>query len=96
MNAANLPPLRTQIVVVEKRIGSTAGILSVIFGLLGIYTLGFLFVPLAFIAALVALFKGQIVLGLLGMLLTIVAALTSPSLWAVFGLSALWILSSGS
>lgn len=92
MNESNLPPLRTQLVVVEKRIGSAAGILSVIFGILGIYTLGFLFVPLAFIAALVALFKGQIGLGLLGMVLTIIAALTSPSLWAVFGLGALWVL----
>ena len=84
-------PLGAQVVIVEKRVGSAAGFASILFGILGIFTLGLLFVPLAFLFAIIALFKRQIALGLVGLILAVIAAITSPSLWAVFGLGALYV-----
>ena len=83
----------TRIIVVERRgsPGVVAGLLGCVFGILGIFTLGFVFVPLAAVCSLIGLLRGLmgmsgagIGLSVLGMVLTIVGFIFSPSLWLLF------------
>lgn len=65
------------------------GWLAIGFGLLGIFSKGYIFVPLAFVCSLAALFFGQVAWAFGGFLLTVVGLLTSPVLIALLGLGAL-------
>jgi len=56
------------------------------FGVLGIFTKGYLFVPLALVCSVLALFMRQGVWAFVGLLLTVVGLLTSPVLLALLGL----------
>ena len=60
------------------------------FGILGIFTKGYIFVPLALICSLIALFMGQISLAFIGLLLSVAGLLTSPVLLAILGVG--WFL----
>ena len=82
-----------KIIVVNQSSGNTAGILAIVFAILGIFFLGILFVPLALICAIIATIK--MVKGLASKLVTIIAWIllviaiaTSPSLLALFGAGA--------
>ena len=66
-----------------------AGYLAIVFGLLGIFAQGFIFVPLAIIASFVALFSGQVIWGIFGLILSFVGLITSPLLLGILGLGAL-------
>jgi len=66
-----------------------AGYFAVGLGLAGIFTIGPLFVPMAFIASVIALFSGQIIWGIMGMMLTIGGFITSPVLMTLLGLASL-------
>ena len=68
-----------------------AGYFAVVLGLLGIFTVGYIFVPQAFIASIVALFSGQIIWGVFGLLLAFAGLLTSPLLLAFLGMA--WLAS---
>lgn len=74
-----------------------AGWFAVGFGLLGIFASGPVFVPLAFITSLIALFLGQFIWAVLGLMLAVAGFLTSPLLWGLLGLGALiaWLNSLG-
>jgi hypothetical protein len=61
-----------------------------VFGILGIFTKGYIFVPLALICSLIALFMGQISLAFIGLLLSVAGLLTSPVLLAILGVG--WFL----
>ncbi len=65
------------------------GWLAVGFGVLGIFTKGYVFVPLSFVCSLAALFKGQVAWAFGGFLLSVIGLLTSPVLLALLGLGAL-------
>jgi len=65
------------------------GLFAVGFGLLGIFTIGPVFVPLALVFGLVAIFMGQILLGLTAVVLALAGVLTSPTLMLVLGVGAL-------
>ncbi len=67
------------------------GYFAVGFGLLGIFTHGPVFVPLALVCSLVALFLGQIAWAFVGVLLAVAGFLTSPTLLFIAGLGALSI-----
>jgi len=56
------------------------------FGLLGIFTIGFVFVPLGLICSLLALFMGQAAWGFIGILLAVAGFVTSPKLWILVGM----------
>ncbi|NQU61671.1 MAG: hypothetical protein HQ512_11125 [Rhodospirillales bacterium] len=56
------------------------------FGVLGIFTKGYIFVPLSFICSLAALFMGQAAWAFVGILLSVVGFLTSPVLLALIGM----------
>jgi len=66
-----------------------AGYVAIALGLLGIFAQGFIFVPLAFIASLIALISGQVVWGIGGLVLSFVGLVTSPVLLTFLGLSAI-------
>lgn len=68
-----------------------AGYLAVGLGLLGIFTTGYIFVPLALLASLIALFSSQVIWGIFGLLLTFAGLLTSPVLLAFLGMA--WLAS---
>jgi hypothetical protein len=60
------------------------------FGLLGIFTIGFIFVPLGLICSVLALFMGQAVWGFIGILLAVAGLITSPKLWLIIGMGAFY------
>ena len=62
------------------------------FGLLGIFTIGFIFVPLALICSLIALFTGQALFGFVGLLLAAAGFVVSPKLWIIIGMSAFYAM----
>lgn len=72
--------------------GLLAGLLGCVFGVLGIFTLGFIFVPLAAVCALVGLLRGVsafsasgIGTSLLAACLCVAGFATSPVLWGIAG-----------
>ncbi|MDR3351926.1 MAG: hypothetical protein LBO00_02725 [Zoogloeaceae bacterium] len=75
--------------------GMLAGIFACVFGILGILTLGFIFVPLGFIAAIIGTVGAicsrdlaSIGVNVLGWVLVIIGFFTSPVLWVLLtGLS---------
>ena len=62
------------------------------FGLLGIFTIGFVFMPLGLIFSIVALFLRQTVWGVVGLLLAVAGFITSPNLWLIIGMSAFYVM----
>lgn len=68
-----------------------AGYFAIALALLGIFTSGPIFVPLAFLASVIALFSGQIMWGIFGILLSFAGLLTSPILLGMLGLA--WLAS---
>lgn len=66
------------------------GAAAIAFGILGIFTKGYIFVPLALITSLVALFTGHVAWGFVGLLLTVAGLLTLPVLLAFLGIA--WLL----
>ncbi len=68
------------------------GYCAIGFGLLGIFTIGFIFVPLGFICSIAAFFVGQPILGLAGLILAVAGFMTSPKLWLIIGMGALYAI----
>ena len=64
------------------------GWFAVAFGFLGIFTIGVIFVPLAFICSILALFFGQALWGFIGLLLAVMGLITSPQLLLLIGMAA--------
>jgi len=64
------------------------GWFAVGFGLLGIFTFGFIFVPLGLLCSLIALFTGQAIWGFIGLLLAVMGLITSPKLLFLIGAGA--------
>ncbi len=84
-NAAPPPPPPPQ------EAAPIAGYFAIGLALAGIFTSGAIFVPLAFIASVIALFSGQIIWGIFGILLSFAGLLTSPILLTFLGLA--WLAS---
>ena len=68
-----------------------AGYFATAFGFLGIFSIGYVFVPMAIIASFIALFSGQIIWGVFGLMLSFAGLVTSPFLLAFLGLA--WLAS---
>lgn len=64
------------------------GLFAVGFALLGIFTIGPVFVPLGLVLGIIALFIGQIGLGITAIILSMIGIATSPTILAVVGLGA--------
>ena len=69
------------------------GMFAVGFGVLGIFTFAPLFVPLALIFGLIALFAGQLVWGFSAVVLAVAGFLSSPIFMTLLGMGAVaaWI-----
>ncbi len=63
---------------------------AVAFGVLGIFTKGYIFVPLGIVCSIISLFMGQIAWAFIGFLLATAGLLTSPVLLAFLGIA--WLL----
>ena len=68
------------------------GYCAVGFGLLGIFTIGFVFMPLGLIFSILALFLGQYAWGVVGLILAVAGFITSPKLWLIVGLGTLYVI----
>ncbi len=66
------------------------GAAAVAFGILGIFTKGYIFVPLGIVCSIISLFLGQISWAFIGFLLAAAGLLTSPVLLAFLGIA--WLL----
>ena len=82
-NQSNPPP--------QQEAAPIAGYFAIGLALLGIFTSGVVFVPLAFLASVIALFSGQIIWGVFGILLSFAGLATSPILLGMLGLA--WLAS---
>jgi|GEM_PF-895141 len=68
---------------------------AIIFGFLGIFSIGYLFVPLCLICSIIAMTRGQLSWAFVGMLLGVAGLVSSPILMALLGFGSLsvWLLS---
>lgn len=80
------------VIVVQQ--SNIIGILAIVFAILGIFFLGFVFVPLAFLLDLFATYKcikkqASIIVTAIAWILTFIALATSPVLLTALGLASL-------
>src|SRR5215472_2337449 len=92
MRAGYTAGQNTVVIVQSAHQGVLAGLLGCVFGLLGIFTWGLIFVPLSAICALVGSFRGiagrsitGIGCSLLAGMLAVFGFVVSPSLWMLTG-----------
>lgn len=73
----------------------TIAYFAVAFGFLGIFTIGYLFVPLCLICSIIALVQGHLSWAFVGLMLGVAGFVTSPVLMSLlgFGTLSLWLLS---
>lgn len=76
-------------VMVQNNSSNAAGIASFVFGLISIFMLAPLFVPLAVLLGVIAVIKKQLVWGILGLVCALLGFLTSPILLGLIGLGSL-------
>ena len=74
-----------RVVVIRER-NPVFGTLSIVLGLIGVFVASFILSPLALILGVTAIFGGQPISGITGVLLATVGILTSPILIGLFGL----------
>lgn len=89
--APQIPSGPPQVIVQERRVGSGVGLAAIILGVLGI-VFGIAFVPFGLLFALLAMFRGQVALGIVALLCNVFALVTSVWFWALLGISAGWTL----
>lgn len=75
----------TATVIIKRDSGNALGIASFVFGLISIFTLAPIFVPLAVIVGIIAVIQKQLVWGILGLVCAIVGFATSPILLGLVG-----------
>ena len=76
-----------QTVVVVNPGGSSiplgAGELSLVFGIISIFVLAIVFVPLGLISGIIAIRKEQVWKGITGIILSLVGIMFSPTFWGI-------------
>jgi hypothetical protein len=81
----------SQTIVYRGSPGMVAGILGCVFGVLGIFTVELIFVPLAAVCSVVGLARGfgfpGFGVSVIGSVLTIIGAVTSPTVLLMLGIS---------
>jgi len=73
----------------NRTVSKPEGLASFILGIISIFYMAPVFVPLAIITGIVALFKRQFLWGVLGLICAFIGFMTSPILLAALGLAAL-------
>lgn len=74
-------------VIVVQNQSNALGIASFVFGLISIFVLSVLFVPLALLFGILGIVKKQLVWSIVGIILALVGFATSPMLLGMFGLA---------
>jgi hypothetical protein len=94
MATASESSRRTETIIVQHQApaGVLAGALACVFGLLGVFFIGLIFVPLAALCAIIGLVRGvgsgsgaAIGLSIIGGFLSVAGFAVSPSLWVLLG-----------
>ena len=78
---------QTVIIVNPQSSSSTSlrtGEFGILFGILGMFVLAIIFVPLGIIFGITAMKRQQVMFGLIGVVLSLIAVLISPTFWAIF------------
>lgn len=73
-------------VVVKRDNANALGIAAFVFGLISIFTLAPIFVPLAIIVGTIAIIKKQLAWGIIGLVCALIGFLTSPILMGLVGI----------
>lgn len=76
----------TTTVIVQNNTSNALGIASFVFGIISIFVLAPLFVPLAVLLGIIAVVKKQLVWGILGLFCALIGFVTSPVLLGGLGL----------
>lgn len=74
-------------VILQNNTSNALGIAAFIFGVISIFVLSPIFVPLAVILGTIAIIKKQLVWGIVGLVCAALGFLTSPILLGLFGLA---------
>ena len=72
----------TRIIIKEST--QTYGLLSIIFGFIGIFILSPILSPLAFILGVISITKKEFIAGIIGIVFAVIGVLTSAILMALF------------
>ena len=83
----------TKIIIKEQT--QIYGVLSIIFGFIGIFIFSILFSPIAFILGVLAISKKEYVAGFVGIVFSIIGVLTSPILMALINLPTITYIRHG-
>lgn len=78
--------------IVVNQSSNIAGILAIVFAIIGIFFFAMIFVPLAVLTAIFATYsaikgKSSLIVAIIAWILIAVAFATSPTLWFIFGIS---------
>ncbi|WMP16418.1 lysozyme inhibitor LprI family protein [Thiothrix lacustris] len=79
-------PEVVQRIIIEKNTSNAMGIASFIFGIIGIFFLAPIFVPLSLLFGILAVISKQLAWGIMGIVCAIIGFITSPILLGLFGL----------
>jgi hypothetical protein len=82
-------PGTTTTIILQNDTSNSLGIASFIFGLISIFFLSPVFVPIALIFGVIAVVKNQLAWGITGLICALIGFMTSPILLAIFGLASL-------
>lgn len=74
-------------VIVQHNPSNAAGIASFVFGVISIFILAPIFVPLAIILGIVAVIKKQLLWGIMGLVCALIGIATSPIFLGLMGLA---------
>ena len=75
------------VVIHDQRNGNAVGIASFIIGLLSVFFLSPVFVPIAMVLGVIGLIKGQALWSILGLIMSLIGFFTSPILLGILGLA---------
>ncbi len=73
-----------QTIIIQQGVSNTIGIMSFVFGLISVFILSPLFVPLALIFGTIGIIKKQMLWSIVGIVLAIIGFVTSPVLIGLF------------
>jgi len=76
-----------QTIVVVNNTSNSLGIASTVFGLISIFILSPIFVPLALLLGIIGIIKKQILWSIVGIIFAIIGFFTSPVLMSMLGLA---------
>jgi len=78
-----------QTIIIKNDSSNAIGIASFVLGLISVFFLSPVFVPIATILGIVAVIKKQLVWGIVGLICALIGFVTSPILLGIFGLASI-------